>query len=520
MTHWQGLNLKQQVAQRLVVGFSGLDELALWAETPPAGLIAFSHNVQALPGGFSGVQAWAAACHQAFAGLPTLGPLWLGVDQEGGPVERLAYHQFPSVPSPWALGAAFLEETPAIIDEAASLLAQSLALAGFNLNFAPTLDVNLESSNPIIGVRAFGATPKRVWSAAHQVLQAHKKAGVLPVVKHFPGHGSGVVDSHEALPTLVFSPEERWAFEQAIAWGAPAVLVAHGYYPQLQAGDETKPQPCTLSKAVLQGLLREQLGFNGVIFTDDMAMGAIAKAGDPLEVAIQALAAGCDVLLYRDSGPLTFAVLDGITAALEEGWLDLTQHQQALGRIKHLKTQWPQPVLSENKPVSFAELEKKANALAQATLTVEKAQNFQPFCRQKTLWLLMPPRSSCHHYAADALTSPELEELLTQQGFEDVRPLFYQTPQEEMALADRLMSELLTQQVLVVSRLPHQGLVLLNALEKIPLATALNWAHACQGLPASEFSLNTPWVSVTYGLYSFHPPAMGALAAALALPLA
>jgi beta-N-acetylhexosaminidase len=311
------------VAQRLMVGMQG-DRLMDFLASGVGGLIAFTPDVAGQSP--SAIQQRLAMLQGSR--LPDSLPLWMGIDQEGGPVERLSPEQVPSLPSAQSLTYLTAEAQ----HKAVTSQAKALSSLGFNMTFSPVLDVNTEATNPVIGPRAYSADPQQVSEMGYRVWQAYQAQGLLAVGKHFPGHGGGVVDSHEALPVLPLSPVHIAPFQSLITAGLPAVMVAHGYYAG--ACEDTRT-PASLSPKVIQQLLRQGLGFEGLVITDDLQMGAIE--GDPVEVAIRALAAGNDMLLYREAGDKEWAVLNGIVRALQDGRLSITQHQQAIERIATAK---------------------------------------------------------------------------------------------------------------------------------------------------------------------------------------
>ncbi len=220
-----------------------------------------------------------------------LGPgALISVDQEGGSVVRLP--QLPVSPGALALG---VGDNPARTYRVALSQARGLAALGFNVNYAPVLDVNINPDNPVIGERAFGASPERVIRHALPFARAHRGAGVLAVGKHYPGHGDTAVDSHLSLPVL----DRSWAqleatelrpFRAAIEDGLEAIMTAHIAFPRLSG------EPATLSSELL-GHLRGALGFDGLIFTDALDMGAILQRMPQHASAALSLAAGADIAL-------------------------------------------------------------------------------------------------------------------------------------------------------------------------------------------------------------------------------
>lgn len=262
-------------------------------------------------------------------------PLIVAIDQEGGAVQRLrATEGFVETPSAAALGAGSL----AAAEEAFDRQAAQLAALGITLNFAPVVDLALNPDNPIIAAkgRSFGAEPERVTALARLALDAHRRHGIAGCLKHFPGHGSSRDDSHLGLTdvTDVWQPAELQPYRDLVA-DAPAVLIAHVMQRHLD------PQrPATLSPAIIGDLLRQQIGFSGVVISDDMQMGAITAAWPHPQAAVAALQAGCDLLIYGNNlvwqPDVVETVARAIEGALESGALTSEHLQAAWQRIGHL----------------------------------------------------------------------------------------------------------------------------------------------------------------------------------------
>ncbi|MGQ9687879.1 MAG: beta-N-acetylhexosaminidase [Desulfobaccales bacterium] len=217
-------------------------------------------------------------------------PLLIAVDQEGGPVQRLK-EPFTLIPPAQALGR---DSTPAQVEALARTVARELTRVGINLNLAPVLDVARGPDCPL-WERSFGPDPVRVAAFGEAAVRGYLGGGVVPVAKHFPGLGDTSLDSHQVLPTAQNPDPDRrrdlYPFQRAIAAGVPAIMTAHLHVP---AWDE---HPATLSPVALQEWLRGRLGFDGVIITDDLEMGAITGAAAAPQAVCQALAAGADLLL-------------------------------------------------------------------------------------------------------------------------------------------------------------------------------------------------------------------------------
>ena len=272
---------------------------AFLAAYQPGGVILFANNTKTTEGTYRLIADMQAAV--TGAGAPAM---LVTVDQEGGYITRLA--QGASMPGNMALGAIGRAEDA---KAAATVIGEELAALGFNMDCAPSLDVNCNPLNPVINVRSFGESPARVAELGVAFLQGLGETGVIPVVKHFPGHGDTQTDSHTALPVVAKTLQEierteLAPFQAAIDAGAQVVMTAHIQYPALDdttvvsaSTGETIYLPATLSKRILTTLLRETMGFQGVIMTDAMNMDAIALHFGVGEAMVRAFEAGVDLAL-------------------------------------------------------------------------------------------------------------------------------------------------------------------------------------------------------------------------------
>jgi beta-N-acetylhexosaminidase len=267
-------------------------------------------------------------------------PLLISIDQEGGRINRLKpAYGFPPSYSQQYLGT--LNDLD-FTYQAAETTAQTLKDAGINLNLAPVVDLNINPDNPIIGhyERSFSADPDIVTAHSLQVIRAHHEDGILTTLKHFPGHGSSTGDSHLGFVdvTDTWAPVELEPFQNIIAPGqADVVMTAHIFNAHL---DPT--YPATLSYPTITGLLREELGWDGVVITDDMGMGAITQSYG-FEAAVElAVKAGADILAYANNSAVfdptiparACAVIKGL---VEGGAIPESRIDQSYRRIMRLK---------------------------------------------------------------------------------------------------------------------------------------------------------------------------------------
>ncbi|MFJ4845304.1 MULTISPECIES: glycoside hydrolase family 3 protein [unclassified Streptomyces] len=258
-------------------------------------------------------------------------PVLISTDQEHGAVTRVG-SPATLFPGGMALGAAGSVRDART---AASVAGAELAAMGINQDYAPVADVNVNPANPVIGVRSFGADPKAVAALVAAQVAGYQGAGVVATAKHFPGHGDTGTDSHFELPVITHSLEE-WRrldappFRAAVAAGIDSIMTAHILVPALDdSGD-----PATLSRPILTGILREELGYDGVVVTDALGMeGVRQKYGDD-RVPVLALKAGVDQLL---NPPLLETAWQGVLAAVRSGELTEERIERSLERILTLK---------------------------------------------------------------------------------------------------------------------------------------------------------------------------------------
>lgn len=303
------------------------DERAFLRTHPVGGVCLFARNIQG-----------AAQLTELTAELRELlePDLLIATDQEGGGVVRAEFLPYP--PGAMALGSANdLSLTRAV----AGATARGLRSVGVNVNFAPVADVNSNPANPVIADRAFGSEPHAVARQVVAFVEGQQAEGVAAVVKHFPGHGDTDRDTHLGLATLEKSLEALEAlelppFRAAVQAGVAGVMSFHGLVPALDA-----EHPATLSPAVMTGLLRETLGFDGVVFTDALSMRAIRQRYGPAEAAVRAAAAGVDMPLH--TGPLEEheAICKELAEALQDGVLEPAAVQASLERLRRLARRYP-----------------------------------------------------------------------------------------------------------------------------------------------------------------------------------
>ncbi|WP_235680362.1 glycoside hydrolase family 3 protein [Paenibacillus albicereus] len=370
---YAGWTLKEKAAQLFVFGFHGKqpsqDILDIIEGHGVGGVIYFTRNIDDA----RQVHELSSQLHRAAseAGRP---PLLVSIDQEGGMVARIV-DGVTLMPGNMALGAAASRDGAY---ETARICGEELRLLGVNLNFAPCLDVNNNPDNPVINVRSYGDRPELVSELGAAAVQGFQSSGVAATVKHFPGHGDTSVDSHHALPVVAHDRQrleeiELPPFRAAIAAGADVIMTAHICLPAL----DPSGVPSTLSKPVLTGLLRGELGYDRVIVTDCLEMDAIDKTYGPGEGSVRAIEAGADLVLISHNIDKQLAGLDAVVRAVEEGRLSEERLEQSLDRILSLKeklgaAEAPAPWEQSSPRIGTPEHRAVAERWSEASLTLVK----------------------------------------------------------------------------------------------------------------------------------------------------
>ena len=261
-------------------------------------------------------------------------PLFISVDQEGGKVRRIK--DLTYFPANIEIGATGDKE---LSRKAAAVTGKELKELGINVNLAPVLDVNNNPSNPVIGSRSFGSDPELVAEMGVAYIGGLQRQGIVATAKHFPGHGDTAADSHFDLPVINHDRErldqiELYPFKRAIEAGVDSIMVAHIYFSDIEpeAG-----MPATLSKAVLNNLLREELNFEGVIITDDLEMGAITNFFGTAAAAVKTIEAGSDIVLISHNYDKQKKAIEAVIAAVENGRISEERIEESLRRIIKLK---------------------------------------------------------------------------------------------------------------------------------------------------------------------------------------
>lgn len=296
---------QRQIARLFTVGFHGTDpspELLELLQRGVGGVVLFSRNVESPLQVFELIRAIKSVAPQ---------PVFVAVDQEGGRVRRLR-RGFTDLAAMRTLGETGDRK---LAEEVGGVLGRELRAVGIDLDFAPVVDVDTNPNNPVIGDRSLASDADRVAEFAAALVTGLQAAGVAACAKHFPGHGDTAVDSHLGLPVVPHGLErlervEFVPFRRVVRAGVASVMTAHVVLEAVDPG-----VPATLSKKVLTGLLRQHVGFERVVFSDDMEMQAIAGMFELGQAAVRAVDAGADSVLVCHSAERAHSMIDACSAA-------------------------------------------------------------------------------------------------------------------------------------------------------------------------------------------------------------
>lgn len=335
-------DLRRQAGRLVIAGFAGHsapDDLRrLIAEFDLAGVILFARNVVE-------PRQVAELCREVSA-LSRDWPLWISVDQEGGRVARLKT-PFTVWPPAITLGRSGDEQ---LAGRFARALAAELAAVGITLDFAPVLDVRSNPANPAIGDRALSDDPSVAARIGAAVIRGLQESGIAACGKHFPGHGDTEVDSHEAVPLVEHDLRRLEAvefvpFRRAIAEGVATMMTGHVKVRQIDPD-----RIASLSPAIVTTLLKQHLGFSGVVFSDDLGMKAVSATTPLPEATVATLQAGCDAaLLCNSTTGEQWLAIEAVIRAAESGQLTSPRIDDALARQRRVKERFasiaPRPMV-------------------------------------------------------------------------------------------------------------------------------------------------------------------------------
>ena len=337
------MNLEEKIGQLFIVGFEGTELsqsiVGLIKQEKIGGVILFSRNFKDVPQLIRLIND-VQTCSFEYQDVP----LFVSVDQEGGRVSRLGppFTQFPSCAE---IGGSNDEIQTKSYAES---LANELKVCGINMNYAPVLDILTNKENEVIGDRAFGSDPDLVSCHGNIVIKEFLDQNLIPVGKHFPGHGATSLDSHFDLPEVDTSMEhlktvETIPFKKAIQNGLEVIMTAHVRYHRMDP-----LFPATLSKTILTRFLKEELGYKGLIITDDLEMKAVERYYSEEEIPVLAVLAGADCLLVCHNHERQQVFIKGLKTAVKKGVISEKRIQESFDKIMDLKNRFVMPYQKAN----------------------------------------------------------------------------------------------------------------------------------------------------------------------------
>lgn len=327
------MSLQEKIGQMIIAGFSGTtlneETIDLIQNKRIGGVIFYSNNIESM------TQTVTLLNDMKEINKQNKMPLFLSVDQEGGRVSRLP-GSLKTIPTNESIGKVNNTKFSYGIGK---VIGNELKQFGFNLDYAPVMDVNSNPDNPVIGDRSFSGDPNVVKQLGIETMKGMQSEDIVTVIKHFPGHGDTSVDSHLQLPKVNKSLEdlektELIPFKGAIEEGVDMVMIAHILLPQLD------DKPASLSPKIINGLLRKQMGYEGVVITDDMTMKAITNHYGIEQASVDSIKAGSDLILVAHDYNKVVSVMKTIKAAVENGEISEERLNESVERIIKLKDQY------------------------------------------------------------------------------------------------------------------------------------------------------------------------------------
>lgn len=367
------MSIEEKVGQMLFLGFGGttMDDTirSFLLEKKPGAVALFSRNIKTPKQTMALIRDVRALDP---AGIPT----FISVDQEGGNVVRLTTLA-TVLPSNMAIGATGSEE---LARRSGQALGRDLRIMGFNMNLAPVLDVNSNPKNPVIGIRSFGGSPELVGRLGTAFMRGMQDEGIAAVAKHFPGHGDTSADSHFAMPELAHDERrlkevELVPFARALAEGLDAIMTAHIALPRIA---ERPDMPATVSRNVLTELLREKLGYDGLVITDGLEMEGIISQYGSGEAAVRAVEAGADMVMVLWFPERKDEVHHALLRAVKSGRISKERLDRSVRRIlvakarRGLFSQELLPVDTALKKLGQGEHRAVVDEIAERAITVVK----------------------------------------------------------------------------------------------------------------------------------------------------
>ncbi|MGD9315952.1 MAG: glycoside hydrolase family 3 protein, partial [Anaerolineae bacterium] len=391
-----GMSLADKIGQMMLVGFSGQSlkdapQLETLISTYHVGGLILQGRSARNPRQLSQLLADAQdLAAETGSGIP----LFVSINHEGGSIVHIA-EGVTHFPGNMALGATGRTDYAYL---AAAMAADELRAMGINMNLAPVLDVNKDPLNPIIGARSFGGSPDLVKAMGRETIKGLQQQGVIAVGKHYPGHGSVRVDSHAGLPVLEKEASELEEielppFEMAVGANVEAIMTAHIAVP---AWEPEPNLPATLSANIVTGILRHRMGYDGIIMTDSLGMGAISRRWTQAEAAVEAVKAGADMVLSTGPFEVQEGIHDALVTAVQNGAIPLRRIDASVLRIlrvKHKYRLFEKQQRVDRSTLNSAEHQAMADEIGLASITVYKDDDeLVPLPKDVRRLLVISPR--------------------------------------------------------------------------------------------------------------------------------
>ena len=330
----KAMDLDEKIGQLMILGFNGnnynIEIQNKINELKPSGFILFSKNIKDYNSTLELLNKIKVENQKNSV------PLFLSIDEDGGLVSRVP-KEIEKLPKAEEIGK--LERMINLYD-LGEHLGEMLKSMGFNMNFAPVLDVNSNENNPVIGSRSYGGNGEKVFRVGSEILSGMNKTGVIGCVKHFPGHGDTELDSHKSMPVVTKSIDdlkqiELYPFEKIIDKGVDSIMISHILYTELDLVN-----PASLSLEIKENLLRGEYDYKGVILSDDMTMGAISKNYNIVQAAIKFIETGGDLVLLCHGDELGYEFKNNIIKEIENNNILIEEIDEKVYRILKLKEKY------------------------------------------------------------------------------------------------------------------------------------------------------------------------------------
>jgi len=491
------LTIKQKIAQLFIMGFSGSnivnnDNIMKAVRSGLGGVIFFTENIES----YKGLRGLVKQLQKEAAI-----PLFTGIDQEGGLVERtIAAKEKTDYLTPMALANTHNTE---FIKQHTQIMSSELKYAGINMDFAPVLDVHTNKLNPVIGIRSFSSDPVEVIKYSKPVYKTFQQNNIISVGKHFPGHGESSVDSHIDMPSIDIDMDKLEKihispFKAAIHEGIDAVMIAHVHY---KAFNKNSTIPASLSKEVITDYLINKLSFKGLIISDDMVMGGITKHYGHLEACKMAIKAGIDLFIFRDSSDKNLELIDKLAEETDKDQDLKNRIEESVYKIFKYKEKYGLFDRNiESLKIDFKQNQAQIDKIAAVSVKVVQKGKLVPIKPESKILVIAPDKSKIFNYSKD---SGSLRQFLQ---ISDCNEIFYSLNPEKEEIQNIIqnLENGVTVIFLSYNALINRGQIdLLNSVKCPVIAVAAGIPEDIEIFKCSDTVIQT---------FCYKPPSLKALA--------